>query len=146
MRTSTLVIEIGVLVAAVAVGRVGCAMNWFGDHVQFERLRSANRVRVRDNSDHELRTITDSETIAALVRFAEAHADGWGVPWYGAPVARIYAQFYEGDRFINDLGVGGDWIGTQHKGYFYSRSVSDDDRAAVMKLLDVPDPYATQNR
>jgi hypothetical protein len=131
---------------AVAAGVVGCATNLFGDHVSFERLRSADRVRVRDNGDHELRSITDRATVAALVQFAEAHADGWGVPWYGAPVARIYAQFYEGDHFINDLGVGGDWIGTQHKGFFYSRSVSDSDRADVMKLLDVPDPYAAERR
>jgi hypothetical protein len=84
--------------------------------------------------------------VAALVSFTEAHATGWEVPWYGPRGSRVRANFYAGGRFLGDLGVGPTFLTAQGCGDFQSRPVSADDRAVVMGMFGVPDPYARAAR
>jgi hypothetical protein len=114
--------------------------------MQFARLRGANRVVVTTNMNETLRTISDRASIAALVAFAEAHDRDWGAPWYGPAVALVRANFYADDRFLGDLSVGNTFLTAQGCGGFNTRPVSPDDRAAVMVIFAVADPYAKKHR
>jgi len=87
------------------------------------------------------RTISDPASISNLVAFAEAHENGWEVPWWGPRGALVRANFYSGSRFLGDLGVGSDFLGAQGCGDFHSRPVSAGDRVAIMRMFGVPDPY-----
>lgn len=124
---------------AALAALAGCSFGKRCPDMAFERLRSADRVRVRvgaqglpDSTEH---TITDAAAIARIVAFAEARPDGWGVPWYGAPVAHADAAFYEGGRFLGDLGAGHGFLTAQGCGWFQSRSATRDEVAELLTLL-----------
>jgi len=114
--------------------------------MQFARLQPADRVLITTSMNETLRTISDPASVAALISFAEAHATGWEVPWYGPPGALVRANFYAGNRFLGDLGVGSDFVSAQGCGDFPSRPISAEDRAIVMRMFGVPDPYAKAAR
>jgi len=110
--------------------------------MQFARLRPADRVLITTNMNKTLRTISDPASVTALVSFAEAHASDWEVPWYGPHGALVRANFYAGNRFLGDLGVGSTFLSAQGCGDFPIRPVSAADRAVVMQMFGVADPYA----
>jgi hypothetical protein len=114
--------------------------------MQFARLRPADRVVITTNMNETLRTISDPTLVAALVSFAEAHASDWEVPWWGPRGSLVRANFYAGNRFLGDLGVGSTFLTAQGCGDFQSRAVSPDDRVIVMQMFGVPDPYAEAAR
>lgn len=120
-----------------------CSLRWLTPcpNMRFERLRTADRVVVRSDTNKALRTISDPASISLLVAFAEAHANRWGTPWYGPPVEVVSAGFYSDSQFLGDLGVGDDFLSAQGCGGLQSRPVSTHDRAAVMQLFGVGDPY-----
>lgn len=65
----------------------------------------------------------------------------WKVGFAGTPVTMLRANFYQDDRFLGDFGVGSDFAtarGCQLKAY---RLISAPERATVMGLLAVSDPY-----
>ena len=132
----------GLLVAATMTLVIGCTMGTRCPDMQFARLRPADRVVITTNMNETLRTISDPTAVAALVAFAEAHTSGWEVPWYGPRGSLVRANFYAGNRFLGDLGVGGTFLTAQGCGDFQSAPVSSDDRMIVMQLFGVPDPYA----
>jgi hypothetical protein len=133
-------------VATLALATNGCTIGARCSDMEFARLRPADRVLITTNMNETLRTITDPASVAALVSFAEAHASDWEVPWYGPPGALVRANFYAGNRFLGDLGVGSTFLSAQGCGDFPSRPVSADDRAVVMRMFGVPDPYAKAAR
>jgi len=131
-------------VATMALAICGCTMGARCADMQFSRLRPADRVVITTNLNATLRTISDPTSVAALVSFAEGHASGWEVPWYGPRGSLVRANFYAGNRFLGDLGVGGTLLTAQGCGDFQSRPVSPDDRVVIMGLFGVPDPYANE--
>jgi len=109
----------------------------------FDSFLSADSAVVADNLSKPFRTISDTQTLLALSSFAIQHQSGWEAPWYGTPVAQLQVQFYGGSKFLGAFDVGSDFLVAQGCGDFLSRPVSAPDRAQVMALLGVPDPYAT---
>ena len=132
--------------ASLVLAMSGCTMGARCQDMQFARLRPADRVLITTNMNETLRTISDPASVAALVSFAEAHASDWEVPWYGPPGALVRANFYAGNRFLGDLGVGNTFLTAQGCGDFHSRPVSAADRAVVMQMFGVQDPYARAGR
>jgi|RhiMetdeSRZDD1v2_1073273.scaffolds.fasta_scaffold110918_2 hypothetical protein len=132
--------------AAFVLAISGCTIGARCRDMQFARLRPADRVLITTNMNETLRTISDPASVAALVSFAEAHASDWEVPWYGPPGALVRANFYAGNRFLGDLGVGSTFLSAQGCGDFPSRPVSGADRAVLMQMFGVPDPYAKAAR
>src|SRR6266480_2873449 len=53
---------------------------------EFDAWSTADHIVIRLGHQHPERTITDPVRIAQIAVFAQAHADGWGSPWYGTPV------------------------------------------------------------
>jgi hypothetical protein len=104
--------------------------------MNFTELRRANRIVIVTNRfDKVLRTIDDSQEVAKVVTFVEREAEGWDVPWYGAPVPKINITFYAGHRLVNTVGIGPNFLGTQFKGNFYSKEIDSATRAAVLDLV-----------
>jgi hypothetical protein len=125
----------------------GCA--WVGDRcwdMGFEQLRLADSVVITTNHAKAPRTITDTAIVSQLVAFALDHESGWVAPWYGVPIGRIRANFYQKGTFLGDLAVGENFLVAQGCGYFYSRPVSRADRVKLLALFDVPDPAASNGR
>ena len=135
-----------VAVATLALATNGCTIGARCSDMQFARLRPADRVLITTNMNETLRTISDPASVAALVSFAEAHASDWEVPWYGPRGALVRANFYDGNRFLGDLGVGSTFITAQGCGDFHSRPVSAEDRVVIMQMFGVPDPYVKATR
>jgi hypothetical protein len=113
--------------------------------MHFEQLREADRAVVTVGSGREYTEIRSPDTLRALVDFAQAHSYGWGEPWYGAPVARVYVNFYAGTRFLGDFGVGTDFLSAQGCGFFQSRTVSSDDKRKLVALIGA-DAFAAGNK
>lgn len=107
------------------------------DHMNFEEFRNANRIEITDSLSNVLRKIQEPKEINALVEFAISHKSGWGTPWAGTPIASINANFYQGDNFLGDFGLGSNFLAAQGCGYFQSRSINYKDRATLIKLFGV---------
>jgi len=115
-------------------------------YMDFQEFRVADRALITVDSnaiDDEIRSV---DRLRALVDFAEEHNSGWSSPVFGPPIARLSVQFFVGNRFLGDFGVGTDFLAAQGCGYFYSRAVSAADRQKLIALIGVPDPYATAKR
>ena len=112
--------------------------------MRFERFSNATIIRISTNHDKTLRVITEQKTISEIVNFAIEHGDDWGTPVFGTPVAKVRANIYQGDKFLGDLGIGTNFLTAQGCRYFQSRSVSKKDRAELISLFGVPDPYETK--
>ena len=69
--------------------------------------------------------ITDTEKIQEVVQFINDHPDGWGVPWYGPPVAAVRLDLWNDDEFVGNLGISRGLI-TRTYGNFWSRPVSSE--------------------
>ena len=57
------------------------------------------------------RDIRDKEHIEALVAFVNALPSRWDVPWYGAPVGRVYFEFVSARKGIGNFYVGPGFFG-----------------------------------
>jgi hypothetical protein len=128
------------MLAALIAVTAGCTIGATCPDMRFSRLRPADRVVIASNMDDTLRTISDRAAISTLVAFAEAHGDGWEVPWWGPRGALVRADFYADGRFLGDLGAGNGVLVAQGCGDFPSRRVSAGDRAQLMQMFGVPDP------
>ncbi len=109
--------------------------------MHFERLREANRAEIMFDS-HTVGEIHSLPVLERLASFAAAHASGWGYPWYGPPVARLYVEFYAHKRFLGDLGVGKRFLSARGCGYLQSRKLDSADRRTLIELIGVGDPDA----
>lgn len=113
--------------------------------MHFERLREANRAEITLDS-RAVGELRSSDVLQRLSDFAEAHASGWGYPWYAPPVAHLYVEFYAGKRFLGDLGVGKRFLSARGCGYLQSRTVDSEDREALIELIGIGDPDARRRR
>jgi hypothetical protein len=84
----------------------------------------STEIRLRSNELREL-VITDPSTVGAVQAFANEFRDGWGVPWYGPPVAKLTIEFYANSKFVGDFGVSPTFV-TRTYGDFWSQRVSED--------------------
>lgn len=109
--------------------------------MHFERLREANRAEITLDS-HTVGELTSRDVLRQLAAFAEQHGSGWGYPWYGPPVARLYVEFYAGRRFLGDLGVGKSFLSARGCGYLQSRHLDSVDRKTLIELIGIGDPSA----
>ena len=130
------------LIAAIAAASCSAPCS----NMHFERLRETNRAVITIDSHAVGSEIQSPDALAALVNFAETHSSSWGEPWYGAPVAKLRVEFYAGDRFLGDLGVGTNFISAQGCAFFQSRAVSPSDRRKLLALIGVGDPYAAAKK
>lgn len=128
-----------------ALGLSGCLGGTPCPDMQFQRLTPTDRIVIIDNRNREIRTIQDQTKIGEITRFALSHASGWETPWAGTPVASVRANFYVGEKFIGDLGVGRNFLTAQGCSFFQSRKVSAKDREVILRLLAVKDPYVDQS-
>ncbi len=78
------------VVAVIAV-TAGCTLGASCPDMRFAKLRAADRVVITSSMNDPLRTISDPSSISDLVAFAEAHENGWGVPWWGPRGALVRA-------------------------------------------------------
>ena len=127
-----------VAVIAVTAGRTLAASC---PDMRSAELRAADRVLITSSMNDPLRTISDPSSISDLVAFAEAHESGWGAPRWGPSGGLLRANFYSRNRFLGDLGVGSDFLAAQGCADLQSRPLPAGDRAAVIRMFGVPDPY-----
>ena len=131
------------LLILAAIGIASCSNSCPNMH--FERLREADRAVITVGTGHAYAEIRSPDTLRGLADFAQKHSSGWGEPWYGAPVARLYVNFYVGTRFLGDLGVDTDFLSAQGCGFFQSRGVSTVDRQKLVALIGV-EPVALEHK
>lgn len=130
-----------IIVALSALGLVGCLEDTPCDDMNFD-IKQVDRIIISDNMGKELKTITEKAKIAEIKAFVLSQNTGWVLPRAGVPVALVRANFYSGDKFINDFGVGGNFATFQGCGFWQSRKLSAKDRETIMGIFSVKDPYA----
>jgi hypothetical protein len=106
---------------------------------EFDEWSTADHIDIRLGNQPPQRTITDPVLIAKIATFAQAHADGWGNPWYGTPVGNITLEVYSGHRFMGHLAIGPTSLESQGCDDFVSRSLSQTDRRAILSLVGLPE-------
>lgn len=74
----------------------------------------------------ELNTISieSRAKIEAFVEFYNERLDKWGIPWYGAPVAKVHFKLYEGEKLVGTFGMSDHFI---TRGFWLSRTASRSD-------------------
>ena len=122
----------------------GCLENASCPDMKFERLVQADRIIITDNMSKEIKTISDKPNVSGITNFVLSHSAGWETPWAGTPIALLRANFYVGEKFIGDFGVGSNFITAQGCGFFQSRAITAIDRGVIMGLLAVKDPYGNK--
>ncbi len=105
--------------------------------IAFPALQGITQVTVRTNHDRIVKTISEPRAVAAIVAFANAHRNGWRVPWAGVPVPQLVVEFHRGEAFAGHLGVGRTFFETQREGMFAAQPASATERAAFLALLEV---------
>jgi hypothetical protein len=94
------------------------------------------RVDVTDNNMHVIKRIDSQREISAIVAFVAQRRSGWIQPLAGVPVARLYADFYEGDRLVGHFGVGPGFFETSLAGdHFRSRGAAESETQAFLSLI-----------
>ena len=134
-------IKYSLLLAAVSLLLSSCLDGKACEDMPFDEFVKADRVEITNNMNEPLRKISKRAEINKLAAFAKLHKSGWRTPFSDTPIALVGAKFYRGEEFLGDFGIGSSFLTAQGCGYFQSRSVSPDDRATIMKLFAVKDPY-----
>jgi hypothetical protein len=98
------------------------------DHVKISTLAGLPRLQQRE--------IKDKERIAALVAFVNSMPDGWGIPWYGARVGKVYFEFENNHRSIGRFFVGQDFFG-RDVGKPYTQGASRKEIEELGRIVDV---------
>ena len=97
-------------------------------------IRSSDEVRVMKGG-REVARIADPDAVAKVVALVNHYPDGWGVPWYGPPVAEMTATFYSSGQVVGDFGIGDSFV-TRTYGEFYSRRADSKELAAMRSALN----------
>jgi hypothetical protein len=104
------------------------------------RLRDATEVRVHDNRRDQLER-TPVNVIAAPAQierwrqFVLARQDGWHAPIAGVPVGRVRTVFWRGDQRIADVSLGRNFLEAQGCGYFFIRTLTNNETAEAADLI-----------
>lgn len=72
-------------------------------------IAEVDEIRLKSNELGEV-MITDSNTIVAVLDFANGFKDGWGVPWYGPPVATLHFEFYSRSKLVANFGLSKNFV------------------------------------
>jgi hypothetical protein len=76
-----------------------------GKSIDFNVLRTADRVEIRTAADRPVSTVSDRASIERVLSFIQRYRDGWREPWYGPNVPRLMFYFYERDRKLGGFGL-----------------------------------------
>ena len=122
------------VIATAACGNGPTRSDGVADYI-LPPIADANRVTVRSQTEPKpLRVITEPGTIGELRRFVNSHPAGWSVPWAGAPVGRIYFDFYSNGTFIGNFYVGPGFFGRDHENV-YLRKANDAEIARLNAVV-----------
>ena len=100
----------------------------------FDSLSDTDRIVVTTNLNQPLATIDSDEVIDAVLGVLAQHSFGWEVPKTGVPVARLRLNFYQGERFLGNVGVEQSFLTTHQYGSFFSKP---SDIAEYTRLLEI---------
>src|ERR1700685_2056958 len=84
----------------------------------------------------QLKEIRDKEKVAGLIAYVNSLPDRWGIPWYGAPVGRVYFEFISGGKSIGNFFVGPNFIGRE-SGKTYSQGAEKSRIQEVGKIVGI---------
>jgi hypothetical protein len=82
------------------------------------------------------RDLREKEQIAALVSFVNSLPDKWGIPWYGAPVGRVYFEFITKGKIIGNFYVGPNFFG-RVAGKSYSQGATRGQIEELGKIVEL---------
>jgi len=103
-------------------------------------VKSINVVSIpaRDGSKY-LSKISDPKKVSQIIAFVDARRANWKTPWYGIPVPKVEAEFFDGQRFKGSFGAGENFFETQREGGFFSKTASSNEVREFLTLLNVDD-------
>jgi hypothetical protein len=80
--------------------------------------------------------IREKEKVAALVAYVNSLPDRWNIPWYGAPVGRVYFEFISGGKSTGNFFVGPNFVGRE-SGKAYSQGAGKSRIQEVGKIVGI---------
>ncbi|MDB5310616.1 MAG: hypothetical protein JWO38_4818 [Gemmataceae bacterium] len=88
------------------------------------------------------RVIEDPKAVERLLAFLRAHNDGWRKPWDTFPTPQYTVHLKRNNELLLVVWVGANWIGGREGSGDSSqnrlRSLSEQERAEVLEIFDVP--------
>lgn len=82
-------------------------------------------THIEFRSQHlETQRIGTAEDIENFMNFYNNFSDGWTIPWYGPPVAKVHFDLYSNEKIIGNFGVSRNFI-TRTYGDFWSQFVEE---------------------
>jgi hypothetical protein len=82
------------------------------------------------------RDIRDKERIAALASFINSLPEKWGIPWYGAPVGRVYFEFISKGKDVGNFYLGPNFVG-RVEGKSYSQTATRGQIEELGKIVEL---------
>lgn len=80
--------------------------------------------------------IENPEKVQALAAFVNERLDGWGTPWYSAPIPEVKIQFYDGETLTGTFGSGPNFFSRTQMSWL-SRSASSAEVRQFLNLVGV---------
>ena len=96
------------IVLSLALPLLGCTHR--APALAVPDAKQVTRITVTRSSTDE-RTITQSDRIAALLRFVAAHNDGWHTAETTFPTPSITVNAFDHDRLLLTVFLGSGWMG-----------------------------------
>lgn len=90
---------------------------------------SGYSLRFSSNEVEEI-TVNNASKVESFRQLFNSYPSGWGVPWYGAPIARVKVGLYKDEELIGNFGISD---GRLHRGFMLSRSI---DKNKVRQFSD----------
>ena len=110
----------------------GCAGN-----ETLPQQKRADEIRVEKIYPKEqLFKIEDQEKIDEIIAFINSKREGWGVPWFGPPVGKIYIHFYKEKKVNGNFYVGSNFFGRDITN-FWSKPASRKEIQKLGELLNI---------
>lgn len=82
--------------------------------------------------------VKDPKQIEKIAAFINARLHGWSTPWSGAPIGKVYLDFYADEKFVGNFYVGPGFFGRDLGTRFFSKRAEEKDVAELGRLLGLP--------
>jgi len=122
------------LVLASCLLLAGC-----GNHEKLPAQAPADLIKITTAAGFPKlprREIREKDRIAALVAFVNSLPNKWSVPWYGAPIGRVYFEFISANNMVGNFYVGPNFVG-RDSGKSYSQGTDRETIEELGKIVDM---------
>jgi hypothetical protein len=124
---------VGVLSFVVAQNSCGSSRPKF----TYPELGALTEIVVKDNdSQKQIKTISDQHQIDTVVKFIDSQRSGWSTPRFSFPISKLNLFFY-GDGFKGSFGISKSSFSMQREGRYDSKPATEKEVQEILNLIGI---------